>query len=136
MICTVLGSCVAVCLWDCRKRFGGANHYIYGWAGNNSRTARYGDASIQCLIKLMIKAGSARKNLKAHIVGGGQNPDFSSAVGVENVTAAEKILRRYDIEVVTRDTGGNTGRKLIFDNECGEVVVYKGMSVRRDDWYR
>ncbi|MEI6986387.1 MAG: chemotaxis protein CheD, partial [Rhodospirillaceae bacterium] len=25
---TVLGSCVAVCLWDSQLRFGGMNHYL------------------------------------------------------------------------------------------------------------
>jgi chemotaxis protein CheD len=84
----------------------------------------------------MVEAGSLKQFIRAHIIGGGLNPELSSTVGEENILIAEEVLKSYHIAVLTRDTGGHTGRKLVFNNESGKILVYKGISVRRDDWYR
>lgn len=135
LIHTVLGSCVSVCLWDEIKEAGGMNHFIYGRSKPGFHTARYGDVSVTHLIRLMLEMGCRNINMKAHIIGGGQNPQLDSRIGTENVSVAEEILKKNRIDVVTRDVGGKTGRKLIFNNVTGEILVYKGISIRRNDWY-
>lgn len=134
LIYTVLGSCVSVCLWDSVKKIGGINHFILSKARPGFYNARYGDASIKHLIRIMFQMGCQAKNLRAHIVGGGQNPELHSKIGDDNVIIAEEILNKYMIEIVTRDTGGKTGRKLIFYNTIGEIIVYKGINIRKSDW--
>jgi chemotaxis protein CheD len=135
LIHTVLGSCVSVCIWESEKKAGGMNHFIYGRSGQGYGSARYGDVSTAYLIRLLLDMGCRKACMKAHIVGGGHNPELGSKIGDGNVSVAEEILRENRIEIVTRDTGGRIGRKLIFNNSTGEILVYKGVNIRRNDWY-
>lgn len=69
------------------------------------------------------------------MVGGGFNPALGSKIGKENSDVALEILEAYHIKVVTKDLGEATGRKVIFNNSTGEILVYKGIDVRRSDWF-
>ena len=135
LIHTVLGSCVSVSLWDSIQGFGGMNHYIYGRAKPGQANGKYGDAAILHLIRLMRELGSRREDLRAHIIGGAQNPVLNSRIGEENARVAQEILAAKGIQVVSQDVGGNLGRKVIFNSGTGEVFVYKVQQVRESDWY-
>lgn len=135
LVHTVLGSCVSVCLWDNQAHFGGMNHFLFGRDRNNERTARFGSVSIPHLYRLMLDYGASRNCLQAHILGGGQHAELNSHVGTENVAVAEEILKKFGIEVLTRDVGGQIGRKVIFNTESGEILVFKVNKIRESDWY-
>lgn len=135
LIHTVLGSCVAVCLWDTTLHFGGMNHYIYARAKKGNANGKYGNASISHLVRMMIEMGCKYQNLRAHIIGGAENMTLRSTIGTENVEIAEELLGKSRINVVSRDVGGNLGRKVVFNNSTGEVLVYKVENIRRSDWY-
>jgi chemotaxis protein CheD len=135
LVNTILGSCVAVCLWDTYRKFGGMNHYIYTKVMGREPNVKYGEVAIPYLIKLMLGFGAREDRLKAHIIGGGEHPGFRSPVGAENADLAEKLLADYHIEVVTRDIQGQYGRKVVFNSGTGEVMIYKLNAIRKDDWY-
>lgn len=81
--------------------------------------------------------GAQKNNLKAHITGGAQSPDMNSyKIGRDNIRIAEKVLKHHSIEIITRDTGGEMGRKVVFNNETGEIVIYKVNNLRNYDWYK
>ncbi|MGE5403598.1 MAG: chemotaxis protein CheD [Candidatus Saccharibacteria bacterium] len=136
LLYTVLGSCVSVCLWDKQGEYGGMNHFIFPQRGKHSPSARYGDVAVRYLIKLMQELGSHKHDLMAHIIGGATNQTFNSNIGLENAVVAEEALTKAGIEIVTRDVGGTIGKKLVFNTASGEVLVYKSMRVRKDDWYK
>lgn len=133
LVNTILGSCIAVCLWDTCRKFGGMNHYIYGKVIDREPNVRYGEVAIPYLIKLMLGFGAKECQMKAHIIGGGEHPEFRSPVGAENADLAEKILADYHIQVVSRDIKGQFGRKVVFNSGTGEVTVYKLNAIRKDD---
>ena len=56
-ISTILGSCVAICLWDMKKRIGGMNHYLLpeGDASTANRL-RYGNIANPELLQQMLAA--------------------------------------------------------------------------------
>ncbi|OGI02648.1 MAG: hypothetical protein A2Y25_03150 [Candidatus Melainabacteria bacterium GWF2_37_15] len=136
LVSTVLGSCVAVCMWDPVLKFGGMNHYVHSKPFRKQQSAQFGSVSIIHMIRLMIQLGSNKVNLKAHVAGGAQNPEMGSTIiGAENIKVAEKILKDNYIDIVTFDTGGKMGRKVVFDTETGEIVVYKVNNLREYDWY-
>jgi chemotaxis protein CheD len=110
-------------------------HYIYSTANLSERNGKYGDVAIPHLFKLMFELGSQKNNLKAHIIGGGENPNFKSSIGNQNAELAEKLIKQYAIEILTRDVNGQFGRKVIFNSGSGEILVYKINDVRREDWY-
>lgn len=135
LIHTVLGSCVSVCLWDIHGRAGGMNHYVLPRAKADDRRAYYGDVAIPHLIKAVKQYGIKTNELQAHIIGGGFNETLGSYIGESNAEIAKELLDRHKITIVTVDISGPSGRKVIFNNLTGEVVVYKNIAVRRTDWY-
>lgn len=137
LLSTVLGSCVSVCIWDSKLGYGGMNHYIHPKPFDNEQTARFGSVSIPYLIKSMLELGCSKHDLKCHIVGGAQNYQYGSViVGKENIKIAESIMKKHYIDIVTFDTGGELGRKVVFDTETGEIIIYKVNTLRDNDWYR
>jgi len=133
---TVLGSCISVCLWDSVNRFGGMNHYIYSMCNGAEPNGCYGEVSLPHLLQLMVDMGSKKVNLRAHLIGGGRNAQLNSLVGDENIALAEKFLKKNRIQIVTKDVGGEHGRKVVFHNQSGEVYIYRVEQVRNNDWYK
>ena len=126
-ISTVLGSCVAVCLYDTALGIGGMNHYLLPfWNGNGLQSPKFGNIAIPKLIESMIMKGSNPKNLQAKIFGGASlNMGISDAmmIGQKNILVAKEILREYKIVLVAEDVGGQNGRKIQFDLERGKVLL-------------
>jgi len=137
LVSTVLGSCVSVCIWDPILNFGGMNHHVHSKPFNKKdRSSQFGTIAIPYMIKLLVNLGGVRGNFKAHIIGGSQNPMMgSSLIGKENIAIAEKVLKENFIQIITVDTAGEMGRKVVFDTETGEIVVYKVNSLRKGDWH-
>lgn len=121
IISTILGSCVSIAIWDDQNKIGGMNHYIYAHSNKSHSTAKYGDVSIPHMLKLLKRSGANISNLKAYIVGGAKNVHLSSIVGDENIELAHKLLKKYNIKLISCDTGGLVGRKIKFNNYTGEI---------------
>ena len=118
---TVLGSCVAVCLYDPVRKFGGMNHYLVPRGGT---AAIHGDWSVAHLIEQMCARGSTVHALQAKVFGGGSplrlvNEEFS--VGTGNVTVAREILAQRGIPIVAERVGHAGGLRLFFENWTGAV---------------
>lgn len=124
-IVTVLGSCVAVCLFDTNNKISGMNHYLLPlWNGNGLKSLKYGNISIERLIEAMYAVGANPKRIEAKIFGGAViNINEEYSVGLRNIEIAMDTLNHYRIPVVAQDTGGNKGRKVFFSNEDGSVYV-------------
>ena len=59
VIMTVLGSCIAACIWDPKVRVGGMNHFMLPDGGGDT-SGRYGSYAMELLINEMIKLGARR----------------------------------------------------------------------------
>ncbi|KJR41267.1 chemotaxis protein CheD [Candidatus Magnetoovum chiemensis] len=128
-ITTILGSCVAVCLWDPIFKYGGMNHYLLPlWNGDGIPSPKYGNIAIQKLIERMMYLGSNKKNIKAKVFGGGsviQNTSGLLNVGERNIMIAEDMLAEEGIPVLASNTGGNQGRKIILTTDTCSVLLKK-----------
>lgn len=124
---TVLGSCVSVCLWDPHKKIGGINHYMLPlWNGEGLASPRFGNIAIMKLIEKMIGHGADRRHLQAKIFGGGDVLKATIAfmnIGDRNITLARDMLADEKIRIVSADTGGKHGRKLLYNTQTGVVLV-------------
>ncbi len=128
VVTTILGSCVAVCLWDPVKRIGGINHYLLPHGpGNGQSSERYGDVAIPSLIGKLLALGSGARNLQAKLFGGACVLDAMRAsdhnLGAKNVEVACQLLEEAGIPVVGGDVGGPKGRKVIFHSDDGTAWV-------------
>jgi chemotaxis protein CheD len=138
VIYTVLGSCVAVCLWDRHNRIGAMNHFLYPRVAEPSQaTTRYGNVAVLTLIRLMLAEGGGRKSLESQIFGGGTQGTSrpEEDIGPQNVQVARKILQQQGIPITSEDVGGGKGRKLIYNTGTNEAVVLKVDRLREEDWY-
>jgi chemotaxis protein CheD len=125
---TVLGSCVAVCLWDQLLRIGGANHFLLPYlAGGDNASPRYGNVATERLLQDLQRLGSRTQDLTAKVFGGASVVeafrDMRDHLGSRNVDVARRILQTHGIPIVAEDVMGDRGRKLIFHTESGVALV-------------
>ncbi len=125
LVTTILGSCVAICLYDPVLQIGGMNHYMLPlWNGQGLASPRYGNIAIEKLIANLEAMGSRRENMKAKIFGGAEiiaSNINQFMIGERNILIAKEILKEEKIPIISSSTGGKLGRKLIFNTETGEV---------------
>src|SRR5690242_14967867 len=70
-ITTILGSCVAVCVWDPVARIGGMNHFMLPFdSGTQTATPRYAKHATATLLVDVALAGARLTRLRAKIFGG------------------------------------------------------------------
>jgi len=126
-ISTVLGSCVAVCLYDEENGISGMNHYLVPlWNENGLQSPKFGNISIPRLIENMQNIGCEIKDIKAKIFGGANVIDVGSEnimVGRKNILIAKEILREYGIKIIAHDVGGNKGRRIMMQSDTGKIFL-------------
>ena len=125
LVTTILGSCVAVCLWDDVAGLGGVNHFLLP-EGSDGGGSRYARPAFVELRDQLVALGASPSQMRAKLFGGaGLNPGASgaSAIGLRNVEAARRLLEQAAIPVLAEDVGGCHGRKLIFETHTGHAWV-------------
>jgi chemotaxis protein CheD len=123
---TIVGSCVALCLWDPVRKLAGLNHYLLPFGPSGSeRDFRYGTSACRHLITTFLDRGGWKSRTYVALVGGGAPASHSEdgTVGAHNVTAALQVLREFGLSVHRRETGGLFGRKLLFFTGEGRLLV-------------
>jgi chemotaxis protein CheD len=125
-VLTILGSCVAVCLVDRTRGLGGMNHFLLPRGPRAATSPRFGDVALARLLKEMLARGAAHERLEAKLFGGARvlaSTSVTRDLGLENVQIAVDFLAAEGIPLVARNTGGDRGRKLIFQTSDGVVWV-------------
>ena len=121
---TILGSCVAICLWDKRRGAGGMNHFLLPSAREGQPSSlRYADEATRVLLQRLKELGCRAPNLRAKIFGGAalfqSREVYATTLGAKNVAAALELMRKASIPIVAQETGGPQGRKLLFNTDDG-----------------
>ncbi|MFN4036050.1 chemoreceptor glutamine deamidase CheD [Comamonas aquatica] len=125
VICTVLGSCIAACLWDRNLNIGGMNHFMLPEGDSNDVSGRYGSYAMEVLINEMIKLGARRESMQAKIFGGGQvMANFSTMnVGERNTDFVTQYLHTERIPIVSEDVLDIYPRKVVYFPMTGKAMV-------------
>ncbi len=136
VISTLLGSCVAACLFDPVNKVIGMNHFLlsYKKQRNNipiieSNAGRYGLNAMELLINEMMDKGANRFKLQAKCFGGADvlhiNNDSKNhkSVGSVNMEFIEAFLKEERIPIVGSDLGGSLGRNIHFVGSDYSVFV-------------
>jgi chemotaxis protein CheD len=126
-VITLLGTCIAVCLWDPALKVGGINHFMLPIGKEDADAVlKYGNFAIDILIKKMIELGSQKHSMKAKVFGGADNTlgfSHNSKIGQRNAETALEHLQNEKISILAQNTGGNRGRKIIFYTSTGDVYM-------------
>jgi chemotaxis protein CheD len=125
---TILGTCVAVCLFDDVAGIGGLNHYMLPTAPRaGEESAKFGDVAIRQLVAALCGLGAVRQRLEAKVFGGmtGRSDQVGllKDLGARNVAVAMESLGELGIPVVAQDVRGPRSRKLIFQTAEGRAWV-------------
>ena len=128
IISTILGSCISVCLFDKKLHYGGMNHFIFPSIDKENKalaTAKYGNIAIEILIQTFYHHGSKKENLVASIVGGAfiKSSDLSLGASKKNIISAKKELQKFEVKIISEDTGGNKGRRLFFLSNENKLII-------------
>lgn len=125
VVTTILGSCVAVCLYDPVTKIGGINHFMLPlWNGQGLASPKYGNIAIERLVEKMQSLGCNKKNLIAKVFGGGEVLESNIQqffIGERNIKIALEMLDELNVPVMGKSVGGKLGRKILFNTETGEV---------------
>jgi len=115
---TVLGSCVATCLFDPDVEVGGMNHFLLAEPPQGSHNGVY---LMELLINEMLAHGAAKSRMRAHLYGGANLNSGFARIGTKNAEFARSFLASERINVVREDLGGNNARRVDFRPARGQV---------------
>jgi chemotaxis protein CheD len=129
VIQTILGSCVAVCLFDPTSGIGGMNHILLPGKADLTHfntAARYGINAMELLINEIMKLGGQRHRLAAKVFGGAhvlQAISERNGTGRKNAAFAVEFLGKEGIKIICKDLGGGESRRIYFHTDTGEVFL-------------
>jgi len=126
-IVTLLGSCVAVCLWDPVHKIAGMNHVVLPKNRDDEElTSRFANVATFVMFDMMKEEGAKKANLQTYVFGGAsrlanQGAGSHLAVGKMNLEITLKVLQKLNLTVKHQDVGGEMGRRLHFNTETGKI---------------
>ena len=125
---TLLGSCVAVCLFDPQLKIGGINHFMLPEMGlrrnGDVDSMLSGSFAMEALLNALLDKGAKKVRLQAKAFGGGTIIDTdagSLSIGMRNANFAKEWLAREGIALLSSDFLGPWSRKIIFLPFNGEA---------------
>ena len=123
---TVLGSCVASCLYDPEARVGGMNHFLLaepppGLVATTAIDEHYGVYLMELLVNQMLGMGARKARLRAHLYGGANVNRNMMRIGTANAEFAQDFLQREGIAVMREDLGGVNARRVDFRPASGQI---------------
>ena len=133
ILSTLLGSCVAACLYDPCAGVAGMNHFLLpaqkvpdAPALGATAAGRYGIQAMELVINDMLKAGAVKSRLRAKIFGGASLVPIlrvapTLAIGEINSRFVREFLRMEGIPVESEDLGGFRGRVIHFHTDTFAV---------------
>lgn len=125
---TLLGSCVAVCLYDPQARVGGLNHFMlpnFRRSNNDDvDTLLSGSFAMESLLNALLQKGAKKVRLQAKAFGGGTIINTAAdelSIGLRNANFAREWLEREKIPLLASDFLGPWSRKVLFLPTTGEA---------------
>lgn len=123
LLMTVVGSCVAACVWDGAARVGGMNRFMLPEGGPDAEGL--GARAMEHLLDEMRAMGARRETMQARVFGGGAvMPRCTTTnVGERNTRFVLDYLAAQGIPVVAQDVLGTHPRKVCFFPATGKALL-------------
>jgi chemotaxis protein CheD len=125
---TLLGSCVAVSVWNPETRFGGLSHIILPGRKHSPGTplsGRYADEAVAIFAQELKRRNIAPRNCQVKLFGGGnmfaEQPLGKNNIGHRNIEATRLALSEYGFVPISEHVGGTQRRRLFLDLGSGHV---------------
>jgi chemotaxis protein CheD len=123
---TLLGSCVAVCLYDPVLRAGGMNHILLPRCLAGDKNPRCGIHAMELLINELMKIGADRRRFIAKAFGGANVLEQIKmlSIGDENASFVREFLATEHIPLVAERLGGKHAVHLYFQTDTAKAIVH------------
>lgn len=134
VILTVLGSCVAACVWDPAASVGGMNHFMLPQPGTHSEAStgswhgaaarlRYGNTAMADLLEQLQRLGGRLDRMEAKLFGAARLGVDQGMVGDGNARFAETFLAQRGLPLRARELGGVWARRVAFQATTGRAFM-------------
>ncbi|WP_392797324.1 chemotaxis protein CheD [Saccharospirillum sp. HFRX-2] len=134
---TLLGSCIAITLWNREYALGGMCHFLLPEPGRDAkqrseRPGYYGSQAMAFFERQAALSGLELSAFQAKVFGGGnmfhgiERKAGSVDISARNIEWTSKVLAQRNIKVLAQDVGGNVHRTLFMEVWNGDVWVRKG----------
>ncbi len=141
-VSTILGSCVAVTVFNERLKIGGICHARLPRRREFSNAGgefNYVDCSIYYILDRFEGLGVTKGETTVKMFGGAdvleRTNQNTASVGRENIETALEIIRDEELYLAASDVGGDQGRKVFFFTHTGEVLLKRLGNVSRGGYY-
>ena len=133
---TVLGSCIAICLWHPVLQIGGMCHFVLPHRAKNegkpaALDGRYGTEAMEMFDMAIKLHQTSYQDYQAKIFGGADMFNTKSHVsealiGEKNAAKAMQLLMERKVEINVVHVGEQGHRRIVMDVSTGDVwVKYK-----------
>ncbi|MBI5435154.1 MAG: chemotaxis protein CheD [Planctomycetes bacterium] len=126
---TLLGSCVAVCLWDPKTQIGGMNHFLLPDSTEDAMSfepTRFGVHAMDVLIGELMMLGADRRRCVAKVFGAGHVlgvKETADSVPQRNMAFVKQFCQDEGFRIVASDLGGKDPRIVVFATDTGKAKV-------------
>lgn len=127
-----LGSCIAVVIYEPKRRLAGMAHVLLPdstQAASVELPGKFADTAVPHLIAKLVAQGANPEALVAKMAGGAQmfkgGPSLS--VGDRNIEAVMRALAQHQVPVLASDVGGTLGRSIRFEVATDRFFVRRRM---------
>lgn len=130
---TVLGSCIAICLWHPVLHIGGMCHFVLpnrpkGTPIASDFDGRYGDEAMLMFDQAIKLHRTSYSDYQGKIFGGANSYDGGAGseqnhVGERNAARAMQLLMDRNVEICVVHVGERGHRRIVMDIESGDVWV-------------
>lgn len=125
---TLLGSCVAITLWNAKRKLGAMCHIMLPHRpmakDTDTLDGRYADEAVALMVRDIRKAGCNPADFEAKLFGGGSmitSARIGDILPDRNIQAAKNLIRKMGWTLLAEHTGGFGSRQLRFDIATGDV---------------
>ena len=128
---TILGSCIAICLWHPRLQIGGMCHFVFPDRQvplNSEKIGHYAGGCMQLFLAHTQARGTLITDYVAKIFGGANIVtellnEKEKSIGERNAQIAMQLLQEQNVEISVADVGQSGYRLIIFNLSNGDVWV-------------
>ncbi|MCB5945300.1 chemotaxis protein CheD [Acidocella sp. KAb 2-4] len=118
VLTTILGSCIAACIWDGGAGIGGMNHFLLPGDGVHRQPGgdamRFGVHAMELLLNALLRRGAQKSRMQAKVFGGARMISGLTDIGEMNAAFAERFLREEGIALAGGSLRGDQGRRIQF----------------------
>ena len=132
-IITILGSCVAICVWHREMRTGGMCHYLLPervGERDGELDGKYGNEAVALILNSVKRFNTREENYQVKIFGGSEmfaelRGKFNMDIGGKNARTAVDLMKKHGFNIYAKQLGGRKSRKIFFDLWSGDVWIKK-----------